>query len=639
MLESMRNHTRGWIAKVILGAIILSFALWGVGDYFTGNQVETIAEVDGEAILDVDFATTYQRQLQAYANMFGDQFTKEMAEQLGVKNETLQTMINRKLMLMESTHMGLVTPDEAVLATVQGTPQFREEGKGFSPTRYQALIRQMGFVSPRDYENYLRQNIMIDTLQNAIVQSATVSDAEVEARFKANFEKRVLTALIVDPESLKSTIEVNDDEARDWYETHESLYQSPLEVVVKAVEINAQDLMAEISISDADIEQAYAERASEFGTPEKRRAAHILVRVAQDASADVKQAAMDKIVAAKQRLDTGESFADVAKDVSDDVTSSSGGDLGFFARGAMVPEFEEAAFDQLQVGEVSDVVETQFGYHLVKLNEIQEEQIKPLADVEETLRSSLLAEMAEEEAFRLSGDLDNALGMEDSLDAAAKVVGLTVQDLGALSQENVLANKLLGTSQELQRKVFSTMAGDAIEIVEVDNGHYVALEVLQRIEPFTMDFADVVKRVYDDVRNAQAIEQAQAIADEALAAGKEGKAIDALAQQFSQAKFVSKALRSNGEGDDAAWLSAVIPDAFRTPEGQWASQTIPTAQGIAIVFVQDVQEADDALFANEEDALRTQVKKSKGAVRFARWMSSLRDRHVIDINERVLNRF
>ncbi|MDQ6983485.1 MAG: SurA N-terminal domain-containing protein, partial [Ghiorsea sp.] len=184
----MRNHTRGWIAKVILGAIILSFALWGVGDYFTGNQVETIAEVDGEAILDVDFVTTYQRQLQAYANMFGDQFTKEMAEQLGVKNETIQTMINRKLMLMESQGMGLVTPDEAVLATVQGTPQFREEGKGFSPTRYQALIRQMGFVSPRDYENYLRQNIMIDTLQSAIVESSRVSDEEVQARFKANFE-------------------------------------------------------------------------------------------------------------------------------------------------------------------------------------------------------------------------------------------------------------------------------------------------------------------------------------------------------------------------------------------------------------------------------------------------------------------
>ncbi|HID36178.1 MAG TPA: peptidyl-prolyl cis-trans isomerase, partial [Ghiorsea sp.] len=350
MLESMRKHTRGWIAKVILGAIILSFALWGVGDYFTGNQVEAVAKVDGQAILDVDFRVTYERQLQAYANMLGEQFSKELAERLGVKNETIQTMINRKLMLIESTHMGLVTPDEAVLATVQGTPQFREADKGFSPTRYQALIRQMGFISPRDYENYLRQNITIDTLQNAITSSATVSDAEVEARFKANFEKRVFEALIVDPESLKANIEVTDDEARDWYESHASMYQTPLKVVVNAVEINQQDLIGELSVSDDAVAQAYAERQAEFGTPEKRRAAHILIRVARDASAAVKQDAREKINAAKARIDMGEAFADVAKDVSDDVTSSSGGDLGFFARGAMVPEFEEAAFDVLEIG-------------------------------------------------------------------------------------------------------------------------------------------------------------------------------------------------------------------------------------------------------------------------------------------------
>ncbi|HIP07032.1 MAG TPA: peptidyl-prolyl cis-trans isomerase [Mariprofundaceae bacterium] len=639
MLESMRKHTRGWIAKVILGAIILSFALWGVGDYFTGNQVEAVAKVDGQAILDVDFRVTYERQLQAYANMLGEQFSKELAERLGVKNETIQTMINRKLMLIESTHMGLVTPDEAVLATVQGTPQFREADKGFSPTRYQALIRQMGFISPRDYENYLRQNITIDTLQNAITSSATVSDAEVEARFKANFEKRVFEALIVDPESLKANIEVTDDEARDWYESHASMYQAPLKVVVNAVEINQQDLIGELSVSDDAVAQAYAERQAEFGTPEKRRAAHILIRVARDASAAVKQDAREKINAAKARIDMGEAFADVAKDVSDDVTSSSGGDLGFFARGAMVPEFEEAAFDVLEIGQVSDVVESQFGYHLVQLNEIQAEEIKPLADVEDDLREQLLAEMAVEEAFRLSGDLDNALGMEDSLAAAAKVVNLPVLELGALSQENVLANKLLSSSEELQKKVFQTMPGSAVEIIEIENGYFVALEVLERIDPATLDYEDVVKRVYDDVRNAQAIEQAQNIADKALATGLEGKDIDGLAQQFAQAKFVSKPVRSNGEGDDAVWLSAVLTDAFRTPEGRWVNKTIPTAQGIAVVFVKDVQEADDALFAEEEESLRTQVKQAKGAVRFARWMSSLRDRHDIEINERVLSRF
>ncbi len=639
MLESMRKHTQGWIAKVILGAIILSFALWGIGDYFTGNQVEAVAEIDGEAIYDVEFSVTYQRQLANYANMLGEQFTKELAERLGVKNETIQTMINRKLMLMEADHLGLVTPDQAVAATVQTTPQFIEEGKGFSQARYQALIRQMGFVSPRDYENYLRQNIMIDTLQNAISSSVVVSDTEVKARFQANFEKRVLSALIVDPENLKAAIEVSDDEAHDWYDTHASLYQSPLKVDVQIVDINKADLLDAIEVSDAEVEQAYTERESEFGTPEKRRASHILVRLTPGSSDEVKQEALAKIKAAKARIDAGENFAEVAKGVSDDVTASSGGDLGFFARGAMVPEFETAAFDQLNVGEVSDVVETQFGYHLVQLNAIQEAKIKPLAEVKDQLIDELRNEKASEEAYVLSGDLDNALGMEDTLTAAANVVSLSAEDLGTLTVENMLANPLFIASKDLQKKVLAAMPGDAIEIIEVGDGHYVALEVLERIEPSTKAYEDVVTQVFDDVRNAQAAEQAQSIADKALAAGKSGKDVDALAQQFAQAKFISKPVRSNGEGDDATWLSPVLAQAFRTPEAHWVNTTIPTSEGIAVVFVQDVQEADDSLFADEEEVLRAEVTKAKGAVRFASWMASVRDRHDVEINQRVLNRF
>ncbi len=639
MLESMRKHTQGWIAKVVLGVIILSFAFWGIGNYFTGSQVEAVAEIDGEAIYDVDFAATYQRQLANYANMLGEQFTKELAERLGVKNETIQTMINRKLMLMEANHMGLVTPDQAVAATVQSTPQFIEKGKGFSPSRYQALIRQMGFTAPRDYENYLRQNIMIDTLQNGITSSATVSDEEVKAKFESSYEKRVLAALLVSPDSLKSTIEVSDDEARDWYESHASMYQSPLKVELNVVDINKADLMKDVNISDEAIAQAYEERQAEYGTPEKRKASHILVRVAPNASAEVNKIAKDKILAAKARLDAGESFAEVAKDVSDDVTSEAGGDLGFFARGAMVPEFDREVFEVLHVGDISDVVETKYGYHLIQLNDIQEADVKPLAEVKDEIYEQLLNEQAAEEAYQLSQDLDNALGMEDSLEAAAKAVNLPVRDLGAVSQENVLADPLLSSSEDLQKKAFSMQPGDAIEITEVDDGHFVALEVLNRIEPSTMAYEDVVKRVFDDVRNDKAVEAAQEIANKALAAAKEGKNIDDLVQQFGQGKFISKPVRSNGEGDDATWLSAVLEPAFRTPDKHWVDTVMATPDGFAVVFVQEVQPADEALFAEQEDTIRSEALKAKGAVRFATWMASVRDRHDIDINKRVLNRF
>ena len=167
----------------------------------------------------------------------------------------------------------------------------------------------------------------------------------MKARFNASFEKRVLAALIVNPESLKPTIKVSDAQARDWYESHTSAYQSPLKVELQVVNINAEDLMDEVSISDEDVAQAYAERQAEFGTPEKRKAAHILVRLARDASKDVLEVAQAKIDAAKERITAGESFADVAKDVSDDVTATEGGDLGYFARGSMVPEFDKVVFE------------------------------------------------------------------------------------------------------------------------------------------------------------------------------------------------------------------------------------------------------------------------------------------------------
>ncbi|MDQ6980005.1 MAG: SurA N-terminal domain-containing protein [Ghiorsea sp.] len=638
MLESMRKHTQGWIAKVILGAIILSFALWGVGDYFTGNQVETVAEIDGEAIYDVEFAETYRRQLATYANMLGDQFNKELAEQLGVKNETIQTMVNRRLMLMEAGELGLVVPDQAVLATVQSNPAFREANQ-FSTGRYQGLVRQMGFATPRDYENYLRQSIMINTLQTAIVESASVSDAEVKARFNASFEKRVIAALIVNPASLKPAIKVSDEQARDWYESHASAYQSPLKVELQVVDINAEDLMDEVSISDEDVAQAYAERQAEFGTPEKRKAAHILVRVSKDASKDVLEMAQVKIKAAKERIAAGESFADVAKDVSDDVTATEGGDLGYFARGSMVPAFDKVVFEQLKVGDVSDVVRTQFGFHLIQLNDVKAADVQPLAEVSAKLKAELRNEAAVNEAYRLSQDLDNALGMEDSLQSAAESVNLPVKKLGQLSTENVLANPLLGGYDELKKKAFSSMPGDAVEIIEVNNGHFVALEVLNRINPQTMDYEEVVKQVYEDVANDLAAKQAQDIAQDILRAAQEGESVQSLTQNFGQPVFTSKAVRSNGEGDDALWLSNVLRASFGVPEGNWVNHVMPTSEGIAVVYVQQVEHADEKVFAEEAGAVRDETLKAKGAVRFARWMASVRDRHDISINNRVLERF
>ncbi len=638
MLESMRKHAQGWLSKVILGAIILAFSLWGVEGYFSGNEIETVAEVDGQVINNVDFEEAYRRQLTSYQNMLGEQFTAELAAQLGVKNETVQTMVNRRLMLIEAHDLGLVVPDMAVIGTVQSNPAFQEEQQ-FSAARYQGLTRQMGFRSVRDYEDYLRVNILIDTLQKAVVETATVRADEVKARFKAKFEKRVLSALVVNPDALTADVQVSDEQARAWYAAHGNQYQSVLKVKLQVVEINGADL-EDITINEDDVLAAYEARLADYTVAEQRQASHILVRVAQDAAADVLQDAQAKIEAAVQRLAAGENFADVAMDVSDDVTASTGGDLGFFERGRMVDGFDAVVFDQLQEGEVSAVIRTQFGLHVVKLLAIQAEQITALATVYDELADQVLLQAQADEAYRLREDLEDVLGMGNRLQDAAASVNLPLRDLGVLSVASALAEPLLNRSPELQKKAFSAQVGDVVEFVELADGHYVALDVVQRFEPDVLPFEDVVATVYEDVKADEAAKQAQTIAQDILAAALEGQNVDVLAQSFSQPKYISQAVLRSGEDTSAVWLSdELLSASFRTPVAHWVDAVIHTPQGVAVVYVQEVQAATDDMYVEEADSVRDEAVKAKGAVRFARWMASVRDRHDIVINQRVLSRY
>lgn len=637
MLESMRNQAQSWIAKVILGGIALSFALWGVGDYFMGNQVETVAEVDGKPITDSAFYQAYERQMNNYRAMLGKQFSKELVEQLGLKNETLQTLVNRKLMLNEADRMGLAAPEAALTASVQANPAF-QSANGFDANRYKIITRNMGFRTTRDYEDEQRLNLMVDALQKAIVGSARISDKEIRDQFNREFEKRALTAIIVDPASMMKKIKIDETQAHDYYDAHLQNYRSPLKVKLAAVEISPETFASEMTVDKAEVEALYQQRHAEFSQPEKRRASHILVRNKRDASEEMRSIAMEKIKAAKARIDAGESFATVAKDVSDDSTAEKGGDLGFFPRGAMVPEFDEAVFS-LAKGDVSDIVETDFGFHIIQLNEIQAAKVTPLEEVYDQLAEAVKKEKAGEEAYKLSQELDDALGMESSLTAAAATLNITAKEIGPISADNAVGDPLLSSDPSLRVTAFSALPGESIRIQELGDGRFVAIEVLKRIEPDTLSFADAAVSVYADAKSAEANAQAKALAEEILAKSADTP-LDALAQSYGQPIYISKPVRDTGIGDDADWLTPdMLKQAFKVAEGATITSPIEVSKGFAIVQVKSVIAPDDSEFDAQKASMRTEVEKSKGAVRFARWMATVRDNHDITVNSKVLERF
>ncbi|MDT8376631.1 MAG: SurA N-terminal domain-containing protein [Mariprofundaceae bacterium] len=635
MLESMRNQAQSWIAKLILGGIVLSFALWGVGDYFMGSQVEYVAEVDGKPITDSAFSQAYERQLNAYRATMGNLFSKERAEELGIKEETVQTLVNRRLMLEEARKLGLVAPEAALMASLQANPSFQSPD-GFDLNRYKVITRNMGYRTTRDYEDEQRLNLMVDALQKAIISSAYVNDRDIRESFNREFEQRVLSAIIVDPASIGKKIKINDEQARAYFEANQQQYRSPLKVKLTAVEISAETFATDMAIEAADVEQAYNERIAEFTTPERRHARHILIQAASDEAA--RKSALEKANAIKARLDAGEEFAAVARETSDDSsTADKGGDLGFFAHGVMLPEFEKAAFST-DVGKVSDPVETQYGYHLVKIEEIKPAAEIPLKNLYEQLADDIRKARATEEAYSVSQDLDNALGMEDTLRAAATGLNLKATDIGPISADEALGNPLLGSDAALRVRAFSALPGEIVEIQELDDGRFVALEVTERIEPDALSFTDAAARVYEDARTAQAQTEAENIAREIVTKAAETP-LEALAQQYGQPLYISKPVRSNGTGDEADWLtSGLLGQAFKAAGKSVLPAPVEVSKGFAVVQVKEITSPSESEFEAQKEAMRLEVEKSKGSVRFARWMATVRDNHDIIIHKNILER-
>jgi len=535
MLESMRNQAQSWIAKLILGGIALSFALWGVGDYFMGSQVQTVAEIDGKPIVDAEFYQAYERQLNNYRMLLGTRFSKEMVEQFGLKQETIQTLINRKLMLEEAQRIGLTAPAAALTAAVQANPAF-QSANGFDANRYKIITRNMGFRSTRDYEDEQRLNLMVDALQKAVIGSARVTDEDIRDQFNREFEKRVLSAIIVDPASMLKEIEVNEADARDYYEANLNNYQSPLMVKLNAVEISPETLAVDTVVDSADVESAYQERLAQFTDKES-------------------------------------------------------------------------------------------------------DKVSPLKEVYETLAADLRKEKAAEEAYKLSLDLDDALGMEASLASAAASVNLPVIEIAPISIDKTLGNDLLGSDRALVKTAFSTLPGEAINIQDLDDGRFVAIEVLERIEPTNLSFADAAKQVYADARSAAARAKAKELAKE-IVAKAESESLDKLAQNYGQPKYISKPVRSIGLGDESTWLTPTMLDrAFKVAEGTTISEPVEVAKGFAVVQVKEVLTPAESEFNEQKESMRLEVEKSKGAVRFARWMASVRDDHEIVVHNKVLERF
>ncbi|MCT8985996.1 SurA N-terminal domain-containing protein [Shewanella phaeophyticola] len=519
MLEKIREGSQGVVAKTILVLVILSFAFAGVSSYLGSNTGVPAAIVNGEEVSASELENAFQNERSRIEQQLGDMFNTLAADDNymnGIKQGVLDRLVADKLIDQAAAKLGLRVSDDQIKKAIIEEPAFQTDGK-FDNERYLAVLRQLGYQTT-SFRNMMRVDMTRRQLLNAIVGSEFVLDGEAKQLAQVQGQTRDIRYLVVDSTPYLSSVSVSDEEAKTYYDANLAQFMSPEQVSVEYVELNAAEMAKNSQTTDEEVKAYYDEHKSQYQTAEKRLAAHIFVAATDDESAD--KAKADAIVA---KLNQGEDYAEVAKTDSDDqLSAEQGGQLDWFEQGVMDPAFDEALF-ALQQDQVSPVVKTEFGYHIIKLLDVQASQATAFDDV----KAKIVAQLQENEALDVFYGLQSKLAdtsyeIPDTLIDTAQAVDAKVQTTALFSRDNVPAKF---NNPEFIKAAFSDQvlaSGMNSDVIELAPNHVVVIRVKQHNMAGTQPFADVKTAIVARLKQDKANETARENAAEFMAQLKAG---------------------------------------------------------------------------------------------------------------------
>ena len=426
MLTAIREGSKGWISGIIIGLIVLTFALWGISSYLEGGNQAPVATVNGDEIDLYTYQNELSRQRQLLTSRFGSNVTPEVLESLGLQQRVLDNLIDTRLLSQYTRDQNYRLSDELLARRVRETELFLTDGQ-FDQDLYQRILAANG-MSPQGYEAAERQSGVNQQLAGAITDSAFVVEGELNRLLTLQNQSRDVHYALIPGDLYQEEFEIEEAEARKEYEDNIDRYQDPARVRVEYVDLSVDELASGITPSEDEISQTYERIKGRLRTAEVRKASHILLTVDAGADETTRAEVLSRAETLAAEAQAGADFAELAEQHSEDPGSAAnGGDLGVINRGQMVQPFEDAVFD-MAPDEVRGPVETQFGYHIIKLTELQPEQQQSLEDAREEVIAEARRAAAEARFSDLVEPFENLIFEQpESLLPVADETGLPVR--------------------------------------------------------------------------------------------------------------------------------------------------------------------------------------------------------------------
>jgi len=615
MLELLRKKQKSVLIKLVFWAIIGTFVgtiflVWGKGRDGEAEDTSTAFTVNGTAISTGDYQTTQRNIAQFYQNIYGNSYNAEMEKQLNLPQTAYDQLLRQVLLEQEGNRLNIEVSRQEVIDAIAKIPAFQQNGAFDRATYVQVLEYQR--MTTEEFEASQKRSLFAEKAQAQITAGASVNDADIDAEFRKRNEKINLSFAKLAPALFEKKVVINDAALETFYADHQEEFRTPEKVALSYLQFDPANYAGDVQLDEQEIERYYKRHIDLYAIDEQIKAAHILIRIDQNASEAVRAEKRKLAEKVLEKARAGDDFGQLARKYSDDTGSATrGGELGYFKRGSMVPEFEKAAF-ALNPGDVSALIETQFGLHIIKAEGYIEAGEKPLADVYDAVKAGLRAEKAEAIAFEKAMDTYNINRKNGDLTKAATDAGLTPTETGLFARNETIAG--LGDQTEITAAAFALRDGELARPLRV--GNQTILFALKQRQPSTIPpLADIKNAVADAYRKQQSIGLAETAAAALLAELKTGKSLAAVAGKEkltieetglfarSYGAFVPRIGENSRLADAAFTLTAAAPV---------APEVYDIAGQFVVATLKARTEADMTLLdASKREELRTAVLEQK----------------------------
>ncbi len=632
MLDRMRRH-KGWL-KWSLALVVLTFVVFYIPDFLSTSTgaapSQVLAEVDGSPITVGTFQRRYAAQMNAYRQAYGGQMNEQLLRQLGIDRQIVQQLVDEEAMVADARRQGITVSDAEIRERILNMPAFQEGGRFIGEQRYRQILQ---FNNPpfttTEFEDNLRRALMIEKLRTAITGWVNVADSEVADEYRRRNEKVKLDVVPVTAEAFRSRVTATDADLATHFEANKEGYRIGEKRKFKYALVDVDQVRAGIEIPDAEVEAFYQQNIAQYTTPAQVRASHILLQIDGKDENTVRAAAEDVL---KQVRAPGADFAALAKQYSEDESNKDrGGDLDYFPRGRMVAEFENAAF-AMKPGDVSDLVKTQFGFHIIKVVDSQPEVVRPLAEARPEIVDQLRWQRAQQQAEDAAKTLASEAKSAADLERLAKERSFEFRETGLFLRDEPIDQ--LGPQPELAATVFGLAEGAVSTPQRVARGWVIAT-VSGTQTPYVPALDEVKERVREDVLRdkaaAMARDRAAQIATELKTAKDFAAAVKRAGLEVKSTELVAR-----GSAIPDIGMSEEIDTAAFTLPVNGVSDAITTPTGTAIIRVVERQDVTDAQITAGRDELREEMAARRRDSFFSAYMQKAKTGLKVNIHQDVM---